>query len=90
MSVTAENRAFKEKQTLVFLPKISEAWYVDKDTKLRHVQEKVCQTRNLRRYPLQLPGRGGGCGRVWSSGHARAVAETAAAVSAVLVSRHRA
>ena len=44
MSVTAENRAFEEKQPLVFLPKNSEAWYVDKDTKLRHVQEKVCQT----------------------------------------------
>ena len=41
MSVTAENRAFEEKQPLVFLPNISEAWYVDKDTKLRHVQEKV-------------------------------------------------
>ena len=42
-SVTAENRAFEEKQPLVFLPKISEAWHVDKYTKLRHVQGNVCQ-----------------------------------------------
>ena len=43
MSVTADNRAFEEKQPSVFLPKILEAWYVGKDTKLRHVQKKVCQ-----------------------------------------------
>ena len=42
-SVTAANRAFEEKQPLVVFTENSEAWYVDKDTKLRHVQEKVCQ-----------------------------------------------
>ena len=41
-SVTAANRAFEEKQPLVFTDN-SEAWYVDQDTKLRHVQEEVCQ-----------------------------------------------
>ena len=36
--VTAANRAFEEKQPLVFFTeKDPEAWYVDKDTKLRHV-----------------------------------------------------
>ena len=40
-SATAANRAFEEKQPLVFLPENPEAWYVDKDTKLHHVQENV-------------------------------------------------
>ena len=48
-SETAENRAFGEKQPLFFLPKKSEAWYVDKDTKLRYVQGKVCQLNQVRK-----------------------------------------
>ena len=44
MSETAENRAFEEKQPLVFFTeKIQKHSALTKDIKLRHVQEKVFQ-----------------------------------------------